>query len=356
MLSGILGRCFALMGIRRSGRNPNICSRCDFHIAEGRVVEMSVLFADLTGFTNLTNRLGADRTFEVVDSFLKMASECLVAQDGFIDKYIGDAVMAFFNVPLAHDDHAQRAVAAGEQILARLPALGQEVGIELKARIGIATGYARVGRIGSTEKGDFTVIGDVANLASRLEGHANPCEILVADQVFQQVAQRYPNTPPESLQVKGFDEPVEVYRLGNTGAASTPTPTKAPPAKEGSLPLSVGSILFTILGMPCAVVTTVSPLASLLGAGAAFGAAAPLFQFLDAAVVRVPLQCFAILAAAANLYTLWFSRAQRRSLPNTRLERRKVALVAGLSMASLIAIAWEVYVHSMVLKMPYLAP
>ena len=169
-------------------------------------------------------------------------------------------------------------------------------------------------------------------------------------------AQRYPETPPEMLRVKGFDEPVEVYRLGNTGAASTPTPTKAPPATEGSLPLSVGSILFTILGMPCAVVTTVSPLASLLGAGAAIGAAAPLFQFLDAAVVRVPLQCFAILAAAANLYTLWFSRAQRRSLPNTRQERRKVILVASLSIAALIAIAWEVYVHSIVLKMPYLAP
>ena len=61
VLTGLLGKLFRLFGIRRSGRNPNICTRCDFHIAEGRVVELSVLFADLTGFTNLTNRLGAVR-------------------------------------------------------------------------------------------------------------------------------------------------------------------------------------------------------------------------------------------------------------------------------------------------------
>ncbi len=358
VLTGLLGKLFRLFGIRRSGRNPNICTRCDFHIAEGRVAELSVLFADLTGFTSLTNQLGADRTFEVVDSFLKMASRHLVSHDGFIDKYIGDAVMAFFNVPIAREDHAGQAVAAAEDILDELPSLGETVGCSLQARIGIATGYARVGRLGAGERSDYTVIGDVANLASRLEGHAQPGEILVSHEVFERISASYPDGRAESLVVKGFDKPVEVYRLRRSEHASggSPVSDAANSPSHGSLRLSLGSVLFTILGMPCAVVTTVSPLASLLGASAAFGAAAPVFGFLDQAVVRVPLQCFAVLAAFANLYTLWFGRAQRASLPETKQERRKVAVVAGLSVVALAAVGWELYVHSFVLKMPYFSP
>ena len=73
-------------------------------------------------------------------------------------------------------------------------------------------------------------------------------------------------------------------------------------------------------------------------------------------MVRVPLQFFAVLAATANLYTLWFGSAQRASLPKTKQERRKAAVVAGLSVVALTAVRWELYVHSFVLKMPYFSP
>jgi adenylate cyclase len=103
---------FRAAGIKRSARNPNLCSRCNTHAEEGHLVEITVLFADLASFTEMTAKLGPQRTHEVVDAFLKMATQALVTHDAFIDKFIGDGVMAFFNVPIRREDHAVRAVGA----------------------------------------------------------------------------------------------------------------------------------------------------------------------------------------------------------------------------------------------------
>lgn len=96
-MEGPLSCLFRIAGIRRSSRNPNLCSRCNTHVEEGRIVELSLLFADLSSFTELTHELDLERTHEVVDAFLKMTTNVLVEHGAFIDKYVGDAVMAFFN-------------------------------------------------------------------------------------------------------------------------------------------------------------------------------------------------------------------------------------------------------------------
>jgi adenylate cyclase len=167
-LSGPLGYLFRLVGISRSIRNPNLCNRCNTHVEEGRVVELTVLFADLSSFTELTHQLGPQQTHAVVDAFLKTATYVLVRHGAFIDKYVGDAVMAFFNAPIRYPDHAGRAVAAALEIQAELPALGERFGLDLKASIGVASGFAHVGRLGSGDGKDYTAIGDVVNLAARL--------------------------------------------------------------------------------------------------------------------------------------------------------------------------------------------
>ena len=185
--------CSAWSGISRSARNPNLCNRCNTHVEEGRVVELTVLFADLSGFTAMTRQLGPERTHAVVDAFLKSATYALVRHGAFIDKYVGDAVMAFFNAPIRYEDHAARAVAAALEIEAEMPALSERFGIDLRAAIGVASGWAHVGRLGSGEGKDYTAIGDVVNLAARLEGQAHGGEVVVDEPVYRQVADQYPD-------------------------------------------------------------------------------------------------------------------------------------------------------------------
>jgi adenylate cyclase len=195
-LSGPLAVLFRAAGVSRSSRNPNLCNRCNTHTEEGRLVELTVLFADLSSFTELTHELGPERTHEVVDAYLRTATTVLVKHGAFIDKYVGDAIMAFFNAPIRYADHAVRAVAAAQELQTELPRLAARFALDLRASIGIATGWARVGRLGSSDGKDYTAIGDVVNLAARLEAKAQSDEIVVDSAVFQQVADHFPNLGP----------------------------------------------------------------------------------------------------------------------------------------------------------------
>src|SRR4026208_135020 len=185
MLSGALSAVSRTFGIKRSPRNPNICTRCSTHVEEGRMVEITVLFADLSSFTELTQDLGAEKTHEVVDAFLRMATEVLVKHGAFIDKYVGDAVMALFNVPIRQDDHALRAAEAAKDVAMALPTLGAHFGLSLEVSAGIATGFAHVGRLGVDDSKDYTAIGDVVNLAARLQSKAGAGEVLISEESYR---------------------------------------------------------------------------------------------------------------------------------------------------------------------------
>src|SRR5439155_8851137 len=130
--------------------------------------EITVLFADLSSFTELTHDLGAERTHEVIDAFLRMATDVLVKHGAFIDKYIGDAVMALSNVPIRYEDHARRAIITAGELQSALETLGLRFGLSLEASVGISTGYARVGRLGSEDSKDYTAIGVEVYFAARL--------------------------------------------------------------------------------------------------------------------------------------------------------------------------------------------
>lgn len=358
-LDGPLGLLFHLFGITRSTHNPNVCNRCDAHIQEGRVIELSVLFADLAGFTEMTNRLGPERGYEVVDEFFKMANDVLINNNAFIDKYIGDAVMAIFNAPIPNAEHARGATTAALGIQDGLQSVSRALGFDLQARVGVATGYARVGRLGSTDRKDYTAIGDVVNLASRLEALAKPGEVLVDGKAFAQISDDYPQVTPELLNVRGFAEPVEAYRIGNVDRKNAMASVQQPDPLAARQKIGLGTVLFTIFGVPCAVATTLSPLAILLGMGAFLGAISPMFETLDAAQIRIPLQIFAVLGASINLYVIKRGnsmRLQENAVELTTLEKRKANFVAGLSILALAAVAYETYVHVFVLGMSYFSP
>lgn len=358
-LTGPLGALFRMAGIGRSDRNPNLCNRCNTHVEEGRVVELTVLFADLSGFTEMTRRLGPERTHAVVDAFLKSATYALVRHGAFIDKYVGDAVMAFFNAPIRFDDHGGRAVAAALEIEAEMPALSERFGVDLRAAIGVASGWAHVGRLGSGEGKDCTAIGDVVNLAARLEGKARGGEIVIDEPVYRQIAEQYPTLPPERVELKGFDEETTAYRLGTAERDSAPPLSRhvlsgERPARRS---VSLGAVLFALLGAPCAAISLVGPLAIILGVGSVFAAfSGQMLAVLDTGPIRMPLLVLATLGAAANLYSVWHGHRLRHAAADdhryvalTRSEQRRastVILMAGLTLAVVIfELAAHAYLH-----------
>ena len=346
VLSGPLSHVFRVVGIKRSPRNPNICSRCDTHVQEGRLVETTVVFADLSSFTELTHELGAERTHEVVDAFLRMASGMITKRGGFIDKYIGDAVMALFNVPIRQADHARRAVAAAAELMANMSSLRQRFGMELQAAVGIASGWARVGRVGSEDSKDYTAIGDVVNLAARLEGKTNPGEVLISHDTYEMVAADFPDAAEERLALKGFREPVAAHRL--QARTDLPRPAETPET-EPKRSVSWGAVIFGILGAPCAVASLIGPLAVALGVGTLFGLSGAL-TFLDQGPIRLPILILATLGALANLYTLWHARqlrlqSQGEMVGMTKLERRRTLLVLGSAVATFIIVVFEIIAH-----------
>ncbi len=312
------------------------------------MVEISVLFADLSSFTELTQDLGAEKTHEVVDAFLRMATDVLVKHGAFIDKYVGDAVMALFNVPIRRDDHARRAVAAATEIDAGLKTLGARLRLPLQASVGIATGHAHVGRLGSDDSKDYTAIGDVVNLAARLQGKAGAGEILISAASRLTQAEDFPEASSERIVLKGFREPVTAYRLN--GNRANPLIDDAIDDSSGQK-MSFGAIIFGILGAPCAVATLIGPVAVALGVGGLFGLAGAL-AFLDQNIIRMPILVIATLAALANLYTL--RRARRLRLESrvpehlkvmTTLEKRRTTLVLTASVLTLSVVAFEVIAH-----------
>ena len=355
-LAGPLGAVLRLVGINRSARNPNLCNRCNTHVEEGRVVELTVLFADLSGFTAMTRQLGPERTHQVVDAFLKAATYALVRHGAFIDKYVGDAVMAFFNAPIRYEDHAARAVAAALEIEAEMPALSERFGIDLRAAIGVASGWAHVGRLGSGDGKDYTAIGDVVNLAARLEGQAHGGEVVVDEPVYRQVAEQYPDLQSEQVDLKGFGEPVEAYRFGaaESQAAQTSPRLVGIGERTPKRGISIGAALFAILGAPCAAVALVGPLAVVLGLGSVFAALSTnVLSVLDVDPIRIPLMVLAALGAGANLYTVWHGHRLRhraatedRYAALTRLERRRAFAVVALACLTVLFILFELVAHA----------
>ena len=347
-LAGPLSFIFRAAGIKRSPRNPNLCNRCGTHVEEGRMVELTVLFADLSSFTELTHELGAEKTHQVVDAFLRMASDILARHGAFIDKYVGDAVMALFNAPLKQPDHVRQAVAAAAEIRSGLLRLSESLSLELQSTAAIASGWARVGRLGSEDNKDYTAIGDVVNLAARLQGKASAGEIVISHDSYEKVSQDFPNLPAELLTLKGFREPVTAHRLhARTEALQAPAALEAEPSRA----MSLGGIIFGILGAPCAVATLIGPLAVALGVGTLFGLSGAL-AFLDQGPIRIPILILATLGALANLYTLQRARKIRLQARGagqlegmTALERRRTYLVLGFSTATIAIVLFEAVAH-----------
>ena len=182
----------------------------------GRLVEVTVMFADLPGFTELAEQLGPDVEPHLT-SFLTLAVAAIHAEGGTVDKFIGDAVMAIWNAPNDVPDHALRACRAAAAISAAmhaLPAITPDRS-DIRVRIGINTGTALVGNVGSSERLSYTAIGDTVNLASRLVGVAKEqcVEIVLSEMTLQRSGGMVGCKPLGVAAVRGKALPVTIHTL-----------------------------------------------------------------------------------------------------------------------------------------------
>lgn len=179
--------------------------------------QVAVLFADLCRFTELSGVLGAEQMRRIVDRFLARADEVIVEHGGSVDKHIGDATMAVFGAPVAHEDDPLRAVAAAEAIQRAMPFLSAELGqpatAPLASHIGVALGEVVAGEIGGSVRRDYTVLGDTVNLAARLVGEAGPGETVLDDATWRAVSGRVRGTALGERQLKGIARPQRLWRL-----------------------------------------------------------------------------------------------------------------------------------------------
>ncbi|MCP4517691.1 MAG: adenylate/guanylate cyclase domain-containing protein, partial [Delftia sp.] len=153
----------------------------------GKRQQVSVLFADIRGFTAFSESLAPERLIEVLNQYLALAVDAVLAQDGTLDKFMGDAVMALFNAPLPCPDHTWRAVRAAlamQEAIARYNVEGTDHA-PLSFGVGIHVGQAVVGNVGTVQQMNYTAIGDAVNLAKRLQEHASGGQIILSQAAYE---------------------------------------------------------------------------------------------------------------------------------------------------------------------------
>ncbi|MDY7095358.1 MAG: adenylate/guanylate cyclase domain-containing protein [Acidobacteriota bacterium] len=183
-----------------------------------RTAEVTVLFADLVGFTALAERLSPEELAQLLEGFFTEAAEAVFSAGGTLDKFIGDCVMAFFGAPMEQPDHALRGVRAAQQILNAVDRWNQRRGEQgqspLVVRVALNSGPVVVGDIGSNRRVDYTVLGNTVNVASRLEEQASGGgEIIIGPETHRLLAGQIPTESLGEMRLRGLSDPVEPYRV-----------------------------------------------------------------------------------------------------------------------------------------------
>ncbi len=190
---------------------------------EGRDEEVSILFCDIRGFSRITQRGGPAKTMEWLGTVLGALSKCVLDSGGVLIDYVGDELMAMWGAPARQEDHARRACAAALEMLDRLPALSAQwqpvLGEPLALGIGINTGTARVGNVGTEHKFKYGALGHPVNLASRVQGATKylKSNVLITEATHVQLDATFARRRLRQVQVMNITGPVSLYELSAPG-------------------------------------------------------------------------------------------------------------------------------------------
>jgi class 3 adenylate cyclase len=192
---------------------------------EGERKLVTVLFADVTNFTSISEKLDPEEVHRLMDGCFKILIEEIHRFEGTVNQFTGDGVMALFGAPVAHEDHGQRACHAALSIQKAMGNFGEqlkeEYGIEFKMRNGLNSGPVVVGSIGDDLRMDYTAVGDTTNLASRMESMAGPGRIVLSSHTHRLVRDFFEYKNLGNIEVKGKKEPQEIFDLLGTGDVDT---------------------------------------------------------------------------------------------------------------------------------------
>jgi class 3 adenylate cyclase/tetratricopeptide (TPR) repeat protein len=228
--SRFCNRCGTPVGGREPVAPPALASPASYtprHIAEriltsksaleGERKQVTVLFCDIVESSRLAERLDPEAMHALMDRALRLMAEAVHRDEGTVNQFLGDGLMALFGAPLALEDHAVRAVRAALAIQETLGGysaqLAEEHGVELRLRLGLNTGPVVVGRIGDDLRMDYTAIGDTTHVAARLQALAEPGTILISEATHRQVEGYIRSEPMGPVHVRNRSEPVSVFRV-----------------------------------------------------------------------------------------------------------------------------------------------
>jgi adenylate cyclase len=224
-IRGPLSAPFRLFGIKPSRMNPNTCTICEIAFskvmkARAVTIDATVMFADLRGYTALTQRIDQPALTSLLDAFYDDCASAIWRYDGLLNKTIGDAVFAIFNFPVRQEDHALEAVLAAREIQQRFSERREELTrdivneeneeeVEIGVGVGIDSGMTNFGEFGHKHR-DLTAVGTVVNRAARVQSVAKTGEILVTSEVRNRTGGMISGSGHDYM-LKGFREPVTLF-------------------------------------------------------------------------------------------------------------------------------------------------
>jgi len=192
-----------------------IISRPDQVALGGKRQMVTVLFADVRGFSTFSLQLSPEILIELLNQYMRVAADAVLAQQGTLDKFMGDAVMAFFNAPLSQPDHAFRAVKTAWNLHRKVDQLHQFLPPQHRLQFGVGVGVceAVVGNIGTPQLMDYTVIGDNVNKVKRLQENARGGQILISQETYYLLQNNIFAKSIDSIHLKGQSHPETVYEI-----------------------------------------------------------------------------------------------------------------------------------------------